>query len=128
MRKVKSASGGAAMIEWIVKAALGPITSIAEKFIDSTVDKAKLRAGVEQRAVEADTAFRTSALETIAFRIPFFILFTSHAVYAATIVLDSYAAWNGFFAPLELPTWYKENFQWVLMGLTGVGPFILRRK
>lgn len=116
------------MIEWIVKAALGPIVQIGEKYIDSQTDRAKLRTGLEQAAIQADTSFRTSALETIAFRIPFFILFTSHAVYAATIVLDSYAAWNGFFAPLEIPGWYRENFQWVLMGLTGVGPFVLRRK
>lgn len=116
------------MIQWIVKAALGPLLSLGEKYIDSTTDKAKIRAGVEQVAIKADSDFRTSAMDYLAFKVPFFILFTSHALYAAAICLDSFTLTNGFFAPLELPGWYHENFQWVLLGLTGVGPLIVRRK
>lgn len=116
------------MIQWIVKAALGPLLSIGEKYIESTTDKAKIRAGTEQIAIQADASFRTGAMGFIAFQIPFFILFTSHAIYAAAICMDSFALTNGIFSPLKLPEWYHENFQWVLLGLTGVGPLIVRRK
>ena len=116
------------MIEWIVKAALGPVVSLGEKYIDSQVDREKLRTGLEQAAIEADTSFRTSALSTLAFKIPFFILYASHAIYAATIVLDSYSAWNGALAPLKLPEWYQPMFGWVILGLTGLGPLIVNRR
>ncbi|MCP4410200.1 MAG: hypothetical protein GY807_21145 [Gammaproteobacteria bacterium] len=116
------------MIQWIVKAALGPLLSLGEKYIDSTTDKAKIKAGVEQAVIKADASFRTSAMDYMAFKVPFFILFGSHALYAAAICLDSFTLTNGIFAPLELPKWYHENFQWVLLGLTGVGPLIVRRK
>lgn len=116
------------MIEWIVKAALGPIVQLGEKYIDSRTDRERLRTGLEQTAIEADTAFRTKAFDSLFFKIPFAILFGSHALYAAAIPLDSFALWNGALAPLKLPEWYQPTFYLVLMGLTGIAPFIVRRK
>lgn len=116
------------MIGTIVKIALGPLLSIGEKYIDSTVDKAKLQAGVDRTAIEADVRFRVAAMEHPAFAWPFAILYGSHALYAATIPLDSFALTNGFFAPLELPGWYQEYFGWVMMGLTGMAAFIVKRR
>ena len=116
------------MIAMIVKAALGPLLSLGEKYIDSTTDKAKIEAGVDVAAIEADAKFRALALEHPAFAWPVAILFISHALYAATIPLDSFTWTNGIFAPLELPDWYKDKFELVLISITGLGAFIIKRR
>lgn len=116
------------MIQWIVKAALGPLLSLGEKYIDSTTDKARLEAGVDRAAIEADVRFRLGALEHPAFAWPFAILYGSHALYAASIPLDSFALTHGWFSPLELPGWYQEWFGLVMMGLTGMAAFIVKRR
>lgn len=116
------------MIGMIVKALLGPLLKLGEKYIDSTVDKAKLEAGVERAAIEADVRFRVAAMEHPAFAWPVAILFGSHALYAAAITLDSFALTHGIFSPLELPTWYKDKFEMVLIATIGIGTFIIKRK
>lgn len=116
------------MFNAVVRIVLGPLLKFGEKYLDTQVDKAKLEAGVDRTAIEADARFRAMALEHPAFSIPFAILFGSHALYCAAIVLDSFAWTNGFFAPLELPKWYQDDFEMVMIALTGLGAFIIKRR
>lgn len=116
------------MIGTIAKIALGPLLKFGEKYLDTTVDKAKLEAGVDRAAIEADARFRSQALEHPAFSIPFAILFGSHALYAASITLDSFAWTNGFFSPLELPKWYQDDFELVMISLTGIATFVVKKR
>lgn len=116
------------MIGVIVKAVLSPLLSLGGKYIDSTVDKAKLEAGVDRAAIEADVRFRVAAMEHPAFAWPLAILLGSHALYAASIPLDSITLMHGWFSPLELPKWYQDKFELVLLALTGLGAFIIKRR
>jgi hypothetical protein len=116
------------MIAAVIKWALGPLTKIGEKALDTYGDVKRVEAGVDKVAIEADAKFRALALEHPAFSIPFAILYISHALYAASIPLDSFVFTNGWFAPLELPKWYQEYFGLVMISLTGLGAFIVKRR
>lgn len=119
------------MIDWIVKAALGPLLSLGEKYLESQTDKERLKAGVEQTALEAESRWRVASLSSWAFTTAYGVLYISHAIYAASIVLDSYSAIHGLAPwgkPLQLPLWYQEMFGWVMLGLTGMGPLIIKRR
>lgn len=122
------------MIATIVKAALGvitgPLVQIGEKYIDASVDKEKLDAGIKMKALETDAQFRASAMSWLEFRLPLFIVLAPHALYMGAIAFDSTFP-SDFINPLELPNWYKPYFAQVtvaLLGLTTVAGLWRSRK
>jgi len=108
------------MIQWIVKAALGPFVEIAGLFIKSQTDKEKLRAKTTQVAINADAAFRQMKLGYWMGRVPLFIAEFSASCYFSAILWDSYVITNGLFAPLELPKWFQPQFALAMASIFGL--------
>lgn len=117
------------MISVVVRALLGPLLSLGERYLQNQADKAKLEAGVTEAAYQADAAVRPAKLASIFGRIPLFIAETACAVYVAAILVDSTypMAW---LTPLELPEWFKPHFYMVCASIFGLATFerVVRRK
>lgn len=107
------------MFSFIASLISGPFVRIAEKYMDSTVDKEKLEAGLKSDALKADAQLRATSMSFIEFRFPLMVVLLSHALYMGSIAIDSTFP-SDYLNPLELPTWYKPYFAQVTVALLGL--------
>lgn len=117
------------MISVIVRALLGPLLSLGERYLQNQGDKAKLEAGVTEAAYQADAAVRPTKLASIFGRLPLFIAETACAVYVAAILIDSTFPLE-WLTPLQLPGWFVTRFDMILASVFGLATFerVVRRK
>lgn len=117
------------MLSAIVRALLGPLLSLGERYLQNQADKAKLEAGITEAAYQADAAVRPAKLASIFGRIPLFIAETACAVYVAAILIDSTFPME-WLTPLQLPGWFVSRFDLILASVFGLATFerVVRRK
>lgn len=117
------------MIGVIVRAVLGPLLSLGERYLQNQSDKAKLEAGVTEAAYRADAAMRPVKMASVLGRLPLFVAEMACAVYVAAILIDSTFPME-WLRPLELPEWFKPYFGMVSASIFGLATFerIVKRR
>ena len=118
------------MISFLTSLITGPFVKLAEKYMDISVDKEKLEAGLKSDALKADAQLRATSMSFIEFRFPLMVVLLSHAFYMSSIAIDSTFP-SELLNPLELPGWYKPYFAQVtvaLLGLATVAGMFSRKK
>ena len=107
------------MIKTIIELLLKPLTSLGEKYMETQVNKDKIKAGTDAIVYKTDAAVRKVKQSSILGRIPLFIMEVSCAMYVAAILFDSTFATN-YLNPLKLPTWFEPHFAVVLASVAGI--------
>lgn len=106
------------MLQWLVKAALAPVTQLGESWIKHKNDKQALEHGTERAAIQSATTFGIALIGSWAGRIPLFILATSIAVHYGAVYIDSTFP-SDWLNPKALPEHYREVGLAVVIALFG---------
>jgi hypothetical protein len=116
------------MIALILRTILGPLLSVAEKYLDNENDIRRLEHVTKRVAMVEDTTQRIHKWQYTLLRIPLFVAECAAVAYFAAVMIDS--TWpSDWINPLELPDVFKEYYATALASIFGISAAerILRR-
>jgi hypothetical protein len=116
------------MIGMVLKILVGPLLSVAEKYLDNQKDARRIQAVTDRIAIMEDTKQRTSKWQYGILRLPLFFGEIAAVGYFAAVMLDSTFP-SDWVNPLELPYWFQPHFGTALASIFGIAAAerILRR-
>jgi hypothetical protein len=107
------------MISLILKAILGPLLTIAEKYLDNQKDLNKLKHVTKRVAMVEDTKQRVVKWQYAILRFPLFVGETVAVLYFGAILIDSTFP-SDWLNPLEIPQWFQPSFATALASIFGI--------
>ena len=116
------------MIALILRTILGPLLSVAEKYLDNQKDLKRLEHVTKRVSLVEDTKQRVSKWQYAILRLPLFCGEIAAVGYFAAVMWDSTFA-SDWINPLELPGWFQPHFGTALASIFGIAAAerILRR-
>jgi hypothetical protein len=107
------------MIGLILRTILGPMLSIAEKWLDNQKDLQRLEHVTKRVAMVEDTKQRVTKWQYAILRLPLFCGEIAAVGYFAAVMIDSTFA-SDWLNPLELPAWFQPHFGTALASIFGI--------
>jgi len=107
------------MIGLILRTILGPLLSIAEKWLDNQKDLQRLEHVTKRVAMVEDTKQRVEKWRYAILRLPLFMAECAAVLYFSAVMIDS--TWpSDWLNPLELPSDFKGFFATALASIFGI--------
>ena len=107
------------MISIILKVILGPLLTIAEKYLDNQKDLNRLKETTKRVAMVEDTKQRVVKWQYAILRFPLFVGETVAVLYFGAILIDSTFP-SDWLNPLEIPQWFQPSFATALASIFGI--------
>lgn len=116
------------MIAMILRTILGPLLSVAEKYLDNQKDLKRLEHVTKRVALVEDTTQRVAKWQYAILRFPLFCGEIAAVGYFSAVMWDSTFP-STWINPLELPAWFQPHFGTALASIFGIAAAerILRR-
>lgn len=107
------------MISLVLKVILGPLLTIAEKYLDNQKDLNKLKHVTKRVAMVEDTKQRVVKWQYAILRFPLFLGEAVAVLYFGAILIDSTFP-SDWLNPLEIPKWFQPSFATALASIFGI--------